>query len=65
MGIWAWVQPVDRINGKVISDDEKGTLYVYNEKSETCHGTQRDEQRRALFIEDNFLQNCSYQSLRK
>lgn len=31
MGIWAWVQPVDRI-WKVVSDNEKGKISVYNER---------------------------------
>lgn len=32
MGIWAWVQPVDRI-WKVVSDNEKGKISVYNERN--------------------------------
>ena len=33
MTVYAWLQPVDRI-WKVITDPEKGTMYVYNEKNE-------------------------------
>ncbi len=33
MAIWAWMQPVDKI-WKVVSDAEKGTILVYNEKSD-------------------------------
>ena len=55
MGIWAWVQPVDRI-WKVISDDEKGTIYVYNEKSEIVMERKGMSKEEISFIEDNFLQ---------
>ncbi|MCZ7402304.1 MAG: hypothetical protein O8C61_08790 [Candidatus Methanoperedens sp.] len=55
MEIWAWIQPVDRI-WKVISDEEKGTLHVFNEKSELVlerNGMSKEE---ITFIEENFLQ---------
>ena len=55
MGIWAWVQPVDRI-WKVISDHEKGTLQVYNEKSELVMERKGMSKEEISFIEDNFLQ---------
>jgi len=55
MGIWAWVQPVDRI-WKVISDDDNGTLYVYNEKSELIMERKGMSKEEISFIEDNFLQ---------
>ena len=55
MGIWAWIQPVDRI-WKVISDPEKGTLYVYNEKSELILEQKGMTKEEVSFIEDNFLQ---------
>ena len=58
MGIWAWVQPVDRI-WKVISDDEKGTLYVYNEKSELVMERKGMSKQEISFIEDNFLQSVA------
>jgi len=55
MGIWAWIQPVDRI-WKVISDDEKGTIYVYNEKSELVMERKGMSKEEISFIEKNFLQ---------
>ena len=55
MGIWAWIQPVDRI-WKVISDDEKGTLHVYNEKSELVMERKGMSKEELSFIEKNFLQ---------
>jgi len=54
MGIWAWIQPVDRI-WKVISDTEKGTLHVYNEKSELIMEQKGMTKEEVAFIEDNFL----------
>jgi hypothetical protein len=55
MGIWAWIQPVNRI-WKVISDPENGTLYVYNEKSEMILEQKGMTKEEVSFIEDNFLQ---------
>ncbi|PWB52593.1 MAG: hypothetical protein C3F06_08555 [Candidatus Methanoperedenaceae archaeon] len=55
MGIWAWIQPVDRI-WKVISDTEKGTLCVYNEKSELIMEQKGMTKEEVSFIEENFLQ---------
>lgn len=55
MGIWAWIQPVDRI-WKVISDVEKGSLYVYNEKSELIMERKGMSKEEISFIENNFLQ---------
>lgn len=55
MGIWAWIQPVDRI-WKVISDADKGTLHVYNEKSELIMEQKGMSKEEVSFIEDNFLQ---------
>ena len=54
MGIWAWVQPVDRI-WKVVSDNEKGTICVYNEKSELVMEQKGMTKEEVSFIEDNFL----------
>jgi len=54
MTIWAWIQPVDRV-WKVVSDTEKGTLCVYDEKSELIleHiGMSKEE---LYLIEQNFL----------
>ena len=55
MGIWAWIQPVNRI-WKVISDPDNGTLYVYNEKSEMILEQKGMTKEEVSFIEDNFLQ---------
>jgi len=55
MGIWAWIQPVDRI-WKVVSDTEKGTLHVYNEKSELILEQKGMTKEEVSFIENNFLQ---------
>lgn len=55
MGIWAWVQPVDRI-WKVVSDIEKGTLHVYNEKNELILDQKGMTKEEVSFIEDYFLQ---------
>jgi hypothetical protein len=55
MGIWAWIQPVDRI-WKVISDDEKGSLFVYNEKGELVMERNGMSKQEISFIEENFLQ---------
>jgi hypothetical protein len=55
MGIWAWIQPVDRI-WKVISDEEKGTLHVYNEKGEIVMERKGMSKKEISFIENNFLQ---------
>ncbi len=54
MGIWAWIQPVDRI-WKVVSDSEKGTLFVYNEKSELILEQKGMTKEEVSFLEDNFL----------
>ncbi len=54
MGIWAWVQPVDRI-WKVVSNPEKGTISVFDERgkliSEQCNLTREA----VLLIEMEFL----------
>lgn len=55
MGIWAWIQPVDRI-WKVVSDNEKGTICVYNEKSELILEQKGMTGEEVSFIENNFLQ---------
>ena len=54
MTVYAWLQPVDRI-WKVITDPEKGTMYVYNEKNELI-SEQKDLGKDAvLFVEENFF----------
>ena len=55
MGIYAWVQPVDRI-WKVVSDAEKGTLLVYNEKNELILDQKGMTKEEVSLIEENFLQ---------
>ncbi len=55
MAIWAWVQPVDRI-WKVVSDNEKGTLCVYNEKNELIMERKGMKKEELSLIEQNFLQ---------
>ncbi len=54
MGIWAWIQPVDRI-WKVVSDAENGILQVYNEKSELILEQKGLRKEEVSFIENNFL----------
>ncbi len=54
MGMWAWVQPVDRI-WKVVTDAEKGILSVYNEKSELIQEKKGLTREEVYFIEQNFL----------
>ena len=57
MTIWAWVQPVDRV-WKVVSDTEKGTLSVYNEKSELILENKGLSKEQLSLIEKNFLPNA-------
>ncbi len=54
MGMWAWVQPVDRI-WKVVTDAEKGILCVFNEKSELIQESKGLTREEVYFIEQNFL----------
>ena len=54
MGMWAWIQPVDRI-WKVVTDAEKGMLCVYNEKSELIQERKGLTREELYFIEQNFL----------
>jgi len=55
MGIWAWIQPVDRI-WKVVSDAQNGILLVYNEKGELILDRKGLSKEEVSLIEDNFLQ---------
>ncbi|MCZ7399705.1 MAG: hypothetical protein O8C62_08530 [Candidatus Methanoperedens sp.] len=55
MGIWAWIQPVDRI-WKVVTDAEKGMLCVYNEKNELIQENKGLTKEEVYFIEQNFLE---------
>ncbi len=54
MTIWAWIQPVDRV-WKVVSDTEKGTLCVYDEKSELILEHKGMSKEQLSLIEQNFL----------
>ncbi len=54
MTIWAWIQPVDRV-WKVVSDAEKGTLCVYDEKSELVLEHKGMSKEQLSLIEQNFL----------
>lgn len=55
MGIWAWIQPVDRI-WKIVTDAEEGILCVYNEKSELIQENRGLTKEEVYFIEQNFLE---------
>ncbi len=54
MGIWAWVQPVDRI-WKVMSDYEKGRICVYNETNNLVFEQTGLSKEALELIEKNFL----------
>ncbi len=54
MGIWAWVQPVNRI-WKVTSDHEKGKISVYNEKDVLVYEQKGLSKEAVSLIEKNFL----------
>jgi hypothetical protein len=54
MTIWAWIQPVDRV-WKVVSDTEKGTLCVYDEKSELILEHKGMSKEQLYLLEQNFL----------
>jgi hypothetical protein len=55
MTIWAWIQPLDRV-WKVVSDTEKGTLSVYDEKSELIMERKGMSKEQVSLIEQNFLE---------
>ena len=54
MGIWAWIQPVDRI-WKVVSDREKGKICVYNERNDVIYEQKGLSKEAVSLIEKNFL----------
>jgi hypothetical protein len=54
MGIWVWLQPGNKI-WKVISDYEKGTIIVYNEKGEILLEKRGLTREIITIIETNFL----------
>ncbi len=55
MAIWAWMQPVDKI-WKVVSDVEKGTIHVYNEKSDLIMEKKGLSMESVSLIEKYFLE---------
>ena len=55
MTIWAWLQPFGSI-WKVVSDNERGNICVYNEKSELIMERKGMSKEEVSFIEQNFLQ---------
>ncbi len=54
MGIWAWVQPVDRI-WKVVSDPEKGTISVFNEQGKLISEQRNLTKEAVALLEKEFL----------
>ncbi|UCE72984.1 MAG: hypothetical protein JSV56_08065 [Methanomassiliicoccales archaeon] len=54
MGVWVWLQPGNKI-WKVISDYEKGTIIVYNEKGEILLEKRGLTREIISIIESNFL----------
>lgn len=54
MTVWAWLQPADRI-WKVVSDPEKGTLEVYNERNDLVMKQKGLRKEAVVLIEENFL----------
>lgn len=58
MAIWAWLQPDNRI-WKIVSDNEKGTLCVYNEKSELIMERKGMSKGEVSFLEQYFLQKVA------
>jgi len=55
MVIWAWMQPADRV-WKVVSDSEKGTILVYNEKSDLILEKKGLSKEAVSLIEKHFLE---------
>ncbi len=54
MEVWNWTQPVDRI-WKVISDVDRGTIMVYNEKNELVLEKKGLSREAVALIENNFF----------
>jgi hypothetical protein len=54
MGVWAWLRPGDRI-WKVVSDHEKGTIQVFNEKGELILEKTNLTREAIAMVEKNFL----------
>ncbi len=54
MRIWKWIQPNDRV-WKVVSDYEKGTIYVFDEKGRLMLKHKGLTKKTIKMIEKNFL----------
>ncbi len=54
MAIWAWMQPVDKM-WKVVSDTKKGTILVYDEKSDLVLEKKGLSPEAVMLIEKHFL----------
>lgn len=64
MEVWNWTQPVDRI-WKVVSDCEKGTILVYNEKHELILEKKGLSKESVALIEDNFFKHVADNLVKK
>ena len=54
MGVWAWLLPGDKV-WKIVSDYEKGTISVYDEKGELALEKRGLSKEVISAIETNFL----------
>ena len=54
MGVWAWLRPGNRV-WKVVSDHEKGTIQVFNEKGELILEKKNLSREAIALVEKNFL----------
>ncbi|MBE0522216.1 MAG: hypothetical protein IBX39_08155 [Candidatus Methanoperedenaceae archaeon] len=64
MEVWNWIQPVDRI-WKVISDADRGTILVYNEKNELVLEKKGLSKDAVALIEDNFFKYVADKLVKK
>ncbi len=55
MTIWAWIQPVDKL-WKVVSDPEKGTIHVFDERSDLIMEKKGLSPEAVALIERHFLE---------
>ncbi len=55
MAIWAWIQPVDKL-WKVVSDPEKGTILVFDERSDLIMEKKGLSPESVALIEKHFLE---------
>jgi hypothetical protein len=54
MGVWAWLRPGDRV-WKVVSDYEKGTIQVFDEKGNLIMEKKGLTKEAMTIVEKNFL----------